>query len=310
MKRMISTKGMDIATWLSYRRMGVCGSDTGIILGLNPYRSVIELWEDKIGQLPIEENENNFTHFGHLLEPIVRQEFQRQTGLKVSVRNAIFQSEQYPWMLADIDGIVTEEAGTKAIFEAKTAIEYKKGIWDEGKIPDSYFSQLQHYMAVTGLDKAYIACLVGGNSFFYYKVLRDDSYICWLIEKEKEFWNHVQTLTMPEVDASQATVRYLNETYADGTDETIILPDEASDIAQKYLTVDEKIKSLSREKDFLSNQLKVMLKEHETGFAGEYKIAWKSMTRTTVDTDKLKEKLGDSYAEYTKESRFRRLSVA
>lgn len=51
MKRMISTKGMDIATWLSYRRMGVCGSDTGIILGLNPYRSVIELWEDKIGQL-------------------------------------------------------------------------------------------------------------------------------------------------------------------------------------------------------------------------------------------------------------------
>ena len=171
MKRLISTKGMDIATWLSYRRMGVCGSDTGIILGLNPYRSVIELWEDKIGQLPIEENENNFTHFGHLLEPIVRQEFQRQIGLKVSVRNAIFQSEQYPWMLADIDGIVTEEDGTKAIFAAKTAIEYKKGIWDEGTIPDSYFSQLQHYMAVTGLDKAYIACLVGGNSFFYYKVL-------------------------------------------------------------------------------------------------------------------------------------------
>ena len=67
---------------------------------------------------------------------------------------------------------------------------------------------------------------------------------------------------------------------------------------------------ISKEKDLLSNQLKVMLKEHETGFAGEYKIAWKSMTRTTVDTEKLKEKLGDSYAEYTKESRFRRLSVA
>ena len=310
MKRLISTKNMDVCTWLSYRRKGVCGSDTGIILGLNPYRSVFELWEDKTGQIPVEEKENQYTHFGHLLEPVIRQEFQRQTGLKVRVRNAIFQSETYPWMLADIDGIVTEKDGSHAIFEAKTAIEYKKGIWEEGKIPDSYFSQLQHYMAVTGLNKAYIACLVGGSSFYYYEVQRDDEYINWLIKLEMEFWNHVQNRTLPEVDASGATVKYLNRTYEKGVDDTITLPEEAGSIAQQYLMVDETIRTLNNEKDLLGNKLKLMLKEHENGIAGDHRIVWKTVTRTTVDTKKLKEKLGDEYADYTKESLSRRLSVA
>lgn len=310
MKRLVNTKGMDNKTWLAYRRMGVCGSDTGIILGYSPYRSVIELWKDKTGQIPIEESENNFTHFGHLLEPIIRKEFERVTGLKVSVRNCIFQSESHPFMLADIDGIVTEPDGSKAIFEAKTAIEYKNDIWEAGKIPEGYFSQLQHYMAVTGLKKAYIACLVGGNRFYSYTVDRDDEYISWLIEKERVFWNHVLDCTHPDVDASKATTTYLNKEYSEGVKDEIILPDEAGSIAEQYLVLDETIKGLKNEKELLANQLKVMMKEHEIGIAGDHKIAWKFAKRTSLDSSKLKEVLGERYSEYTKETSYRTLSVA
>ncbi|MGN0735340.1 MAG: YqaJ viral recombinase family protein [Anaerovoracaceae bacterium] len=310
MRRLVNTKGMDNKTWLAYRRMGVCGSDTGIILGYSPYRSVIELWKDKTGQIPIEESENNFTHFGHLLEPVIRKEFERVTGLKVSVRNCIFQSETHPFMLADIDGIVTEPDGSKAIFEAKTAIEYKNDIWDEGKIPEGYFSQLQHYMAVTGLKKAYIACLVGGNKFYYYAVDRDDEYIRWLIEKERVFWHHVLDCTPPDVDASKATTTYLNQEYSECIKDEIVLPDEAGSIAEQYLVLDETIKGLKNEKELLANQLKIMMKEHEIGIAGNHKIAWKFAKRTSLDSSKLKEVLGERYNEYTKETSYRTLSVA
>lgn len=310
MKRLVNTKGMDNVTWLHHRRNGVCGSDSGIILGLNPYRSVIELWKDKTNQIPVEEAENNFTHFGHLLEPIIRKEFERVTGLKVSVRNCIFQSEKEPFMLADIDGIVTEQDGSKAVFEAKTAIEYKNGIWDEGKIPDSYYAQLQHYMFVTGLKNAYIACLVGGNKFYYYKVSRDDEYISMLIEKERDFWNCVIARSMPEVDSSRATTAYLNREYSDGIKDVIALPDEAGDIAEQYLVIDETIKGLKDEKELLANQLKMMMKEHEVGIAGDHKIAWKFATRISLDSAKLKEELGERYNEYTKETSYRTLSVA
>jgi len=310
MKRLVNTKGMDTLTWLKYRRMGVCGSDTGIILGLSPYRSVIELWKDKTGQIPIEEVENNFTHFGHLLEPIIRKEFQRVTGLKVEVRNCIFQSETHPFMLADIDGIVTEPDGSKAIFEAKSTIEWNNKRWADGELPPHYYSQLQHYMAVTGLNKAYIACLVGGNKFYWYMVERNDDYINWLISCEAAFWRCVMTMTMPEVDGSEATTRYLNAEFAQSVKDEVLLPDEAGSIAEQYLMLDDTIKDLSKQKDHLANQLKMMMQEHEAGVAGTHRITWKSATRTNLDSAKLKATLGDKYDEYTKKTSYRTLQVA
>ena len=50
------------------------------------------------------------------------------------------------------------------IFEAKTATAYKAGEWED-TIPDEYQLQIQHYMAVTGYRGAYIAVLIGGNTF-------------------------------------------------------------------------------------------------------------------------------------------------
>ena len=89
----------------------------------------------------------------------------------------ILQSSEYPFMLADLDGVIKED-GKMCIFEAKTASAYKQEIWEKG-VPEAYILQVQHYMAVTGAEKAYVAALVGGNRFYRYEVLRDDA----LIEK-------------------------------------------------------------------------------------------------------------------------------
>ena len=48
--------------------------------------------------------------------------------------------------------------------------------------------QIQHYMAVTGLKKTYIAALIGGNHFVYKTVERDDEMIADIIEMERRFW--------------------------------------------------------------------------------------------------------------------------
>ena len=80
MKRWISTKGLSTEEWLRYRRLGIGGSDASTILGLNPYNSILRLWEDKTGRYPVEKAENEYTHFGHVMEPIIRREFERRTG--------------------------------------------------------------------------------------------------------------------------------------------------------------------------------------------------------------------------------------
>ena len=70
------------------------------------------------------------THFGTLLEPIVRKEFMERTGIKVRQKHMLLQSEEHPFMFADLDGVINED-GQLCIFEAKTASAYKQEVWEE-----------------------------------------------------------------------------------------------------------------------------------------------------------------------------------
>ena len=165
MKVVVKTKDLSREKWLKYRTKGIGGSDVSIIAGINHFKSVHQLWLEKTGQVEPEQTDSEFAHFGTLLEPIVRKEFMERTGIKVRQKHMLLQSSDYPFMLADLDGEIND-SGEKAIFEAKTASAYKQEAWEEG-IPAEYMLQIQHYMAVTGAKKTYIAALVGGNHFYH-----------------------------------------------------------------------------------------------------------------------------------------------
>ena len=175
MNTIINTKNLTKEEWLKYRTQGIGGSDVSVIAGINPFKSAYTLWLEKTGQIELEETENNYTHFGTLLEPIIRKEFTMRTGLKVRQKHMLLQSEKYPFMYAHLDGVINED-GEMAIFEAKTASEYKLEVW-ENEVPAPYILQIQHYMAVTGAKKTYIAALVGGNKFYWHEMKRDDEMI-------------------------------------------------------------------------------------------------------------------------------------
>ena len=153
-------------------------------------------------------------HFGKVLEDVVRKEFIQRTGLMVRKKNSILRSKEYPFMIADLDGVVSEFDGTYSIFEAKTAIEFKNNDWKNGEIPKAYQLQVQHYLAVTGFQKAYIAVLVGGNKFYWTEIYRDEQLIKMLVSMESHFWHCVKTGEEPDVDASKATSLYLGAKYS------------------------------------------------------------------------------------------------
>ena len=295
--------------WLMERRKGICGSDASVILGINPYRSILHLWKDKTGEIPVEENGNQYTYFGNILEPVVKREFTKRTGLKVRAKNAILQNEEYPFMLADLDGIVKDENGDFAVFEAKTASAYKEDIWKNG-VPEEYIAQVQHYLCVTGFKKAYICALVGGNSFYCHEIYRDEEYIKDLVAKEKIFWECVQRQLPPVLDGSKATVDYINQIYPTSNQKDLELPFGAESLISKYLDVEEEIKTLTTQKNMIANQLKDMMKENERGYAGGHIVKWTTVTKQSLDTKKVKEVLGNDYDNYLQTSSYRKFYVA
>ena len=186
-KILANTENMPYEKWLELRKKGIGGSDTSVVCGINRYRSPVELWMDKTGQMPAQEA-GEAAYWGTQLESIVRAEFSKRTNIFVAETHELLQSEEHPFMLANLDGVCDAPEYGTCIFEAKTASAFKAGEWEDS-IPDAYQLQIQHYMAVTGYKAAYIAVLIGGNNFKWKCVERDDELISMLIQLESDFWH-------------------------------------------------------------------------------------------------------------------------
>ncbi|MCD8324711.1 MAG: YqaJ viral recombinase family protein [Clostridiales bacterium] len=310
MKVVVKTGSLSREEWLKYRTQGIGGSDVSIIAGINPFKSAHQLWLEKTGQTKPEQTDSEYAHFGTLLEPIVRKEFTERTGIKVRQKHMLLQSEDYPFMLADLDGVVREPDGEAAIFEAKTASAYKQVVWEEG-VPAPYILQVQHYMAVTGAKKTYIAALVGGNHFYHHVIERDEEMIGKVIAMEKYFWEtYVLGGMEPVPDGSAATTEYFNSRFAKSDGTTVMLPDDVLPICEEYDRLSAELKRVETAKAAAANQLKSYLKEAETGMVGGRVVTWKEISRSGVDTKRLKAEEPEIYQDFLTQSSYRRLMVA
>ena len=307
-KILASTNGMPYDEWLEYRKMGIGGSDASVVCGINRYKSPVELWLEKTDQLPYQES-GEAAYWGTQLENLVRTEFTKRTGIEVKQVNQILQSEEYPFMLANLDGICEHPEYGTCIFEAKTSSAYKAGEWDNA-IPDSYCLQLQHYMKVTGYKGAYIAVLIGGNTFRWKFIERDEELISMLVELEKKFWNHVQNNTSPPLDGSDASTKVLAERFPDSLPKSqIALPDSAAELLRQYDKACEQLELITEQKQEAENRLKEMLGENEVGTAGSHIITWKTISQERLDSKTLKVEHPTLYKKYTNKSTYRRFSI-
>lgn len=307
-KVLVSTENIPYEEWLEYRRQGIGGSDASVVCGINRYKSPVELWLDKTGQLPPQEA-GEAAYWGTQLEPFVRAEFTRRTGIWVDHRSELLQSEEHPFMLANLDGICeVPDVGT-CVFEAKTASAYKAGEWEDA-IPDEYMCQIQHYMAVTGYVGAYIAVLIGGNTFKWRFVERDEELISMLIELETAFWNHVQDGTLPPLDGSDASARFLAQRFPSSTPASrITLPNTAADLLDQYDEACEQLEVITEQKQRAENLLKEMMGDNEVGTAGGRVITWKSVVQERLDSKTLKAEHPVLCKKYTNTTSYRRFTI-
>lgn len=302
------TENMPYEDWLEWRKKGIGGSDASVVCGISGYRSPVELWLDKTGQLPYQEA-GETAYWGTQLEALVRAEFTKRTGIEVEHKGVLLQSEEHPFMLANLDGTCEHPDYGTCIFEAKTASAYKVGEWDD-TIPDEYQLQIQHYMAVTGYKAAYIAVLIGGNTFRWKLVERDEELISMLIELEANFWDHVQMNTPPAMDGSAASAKFLSERFPDSVPKSqIILPDTAADLIQQYDTACEQLEAITEQKQEAENKLKELLGENEVGTAGGRIIAWKSVFQERLDSKTLKAEHPALYQKYANKTSYRRFTI-
>lgn len=298
---------MDKLEWLKERQCGIGGSDVGAIAGVNKYKTQFEVYIEKTEPITEVKEQSESAYFGDIFEDIVAKEFEKRTGLKVRRDRKHYKHKEYPFMVANIDRKIV---GQNAILECKTANQYLLKEWEEEEIPASYLLQVQHYLAVTGADKGYIAVLVGGQNFIWKEVPRDEELIEMIIQLEKDFWSLVEAKTPPDLDGSSAAEKYLKERYKEVEENKAIeLGFEYKDKIKTYLDMKKELKAFENKIQELENQIKFEIGNAEYAYAPGYSLSWKKVLSNRVDSKKLKADYPEVYEKVIKESISRKFNI-
>ena len=186
-------------TTLSPNRVNsIGGSEAAAVLGLSPWKTPYQVWCDKLG-LSGDQETSPAMEWGTRLEPVIRQKYADETGRvvrwPVGDEWGHMQSEEYPFMGATLDGLTDDGRGLE-IKTSRSGAEWG----DEGtdQVPQVYVVQCQHSMVVSKLEVFDIALLIGGSDFRIYEVPADPELQQIIIEREREFWQMVESKTPPE----------------------------------------------------------------------------------------------------------------
>lgn len=305
MKRLVSTLHLEKSEWLAYRKRGIGGSDAGAVCGLNPYCTAIQVYYDKT-TTEIQQTDNEAMRQGRDLEDYVARRFMEATGKKVRRANAMYYHEDHPFMLADVDRMIV---GESAGLECKTASPYMEDKWKDGNVPVHYLIQCHHYMAVCGADAWYIAALILGRGFVYYRIERDEELISSLIQIETDFWKeHVLKKVLPAPDGSETADKAIAEYFRQSSAVSIPLNgfDKKLERRQELLEV---MKRMETEKRKIDQELKLYLGEAEMAENEHFRVSWKSVESRRLDEKRLKEEEPEVYEKYKKAVTSRRFTV-
>ena len=209
---------MNQQQWHEWRAQGIGASDAPVIMGVSPFKTINQLWEEKV--FGKKQADNAAMARGRALEPVALDFFMAETGYLMETQ-VMRKHPTHDWMRATLDGINDEE---EVLLEIKSC----KECHDE--VPEHYYPQLQHQMEVTGYEKMFYLSFDGKNGKIL-EVEKDEAYVKELIKKEEEFWKRVKE---GAVDMSS--------------------DEHWKDIALRYAQIVQELKELKDEEEFLKSQ--------------------------------------------------------
>ena len=182
--------------WREARKHSIGASDAAAVMGISPWKTEAQLWDEKANGKTLDFN-NADTVRGHRSEIHILELYGIETGRKIfSGERIMLMSKRNSFMSCTLDGIDFTDEDNPIVIEVKS-VKFSHGEWSDEKIPDYYFTQLLHQLAVTGWNEAILLVRFTRNEGWesaserLYHVKREDvqDQIDKLARKESKFWN-------------------------------------------------------------------------------------------------------------------------
>lgn len=177
---------------------------------VSPYLSPLALWAlktKKITATPA--SKNNRVTWGTRFEPVIAAGIAESKGWKISKPQGYYMHPRVQRMGASLDYEVDIGDGTGELFpfEIKNVADSERWKWrnavGEWVVPGHIMIQVQHQLAVTGKEKAFIGVVFGGSEDRVFEVPRDEQLIGEIEAAVSEFWWYVDNDTQPTVNTER-----------------------------------------------------------------------------------------------------------
>lgn len=303
--RFVWGKHMDMnvrAAFLAQRKKGIGGSDIATILNLNPWKTPYELWLDKTSQ-DIEElsaDTEERMMWGNTLEDIVAKHYSSVTDNKVQRLNQQLVGS-VSIAVANPDRFIVESGsrvrwddkeqrvlGASKVLEVKTAhaMSLNSPDWGEAgtdEVPSNYWCQVQWYMGISGVHKADLAVLFGGQKFRIYHIDFDSEFFESAVNIAAKWWqDHVLTGIAPDPNTeAEARIKWRNSTQG----KELIAGVDIADLIGQLNEVKAAIKELELDEQAIKDKIIPAFQDAETLTYMGSRIATYKQNKPSLKTD-------------------------
>jgi putative phage-type endonuclease len=242
----------DREAWLAERRKGLGASDCAAALGLSPYRTPLDLYYEKLGELP-PEPETPAMRRGKRREAMVLDEYAEDRDVTL-VEQVFVRHPALPWMTATLDGVVPGDDYPRpgVIVEAKWVGGRMARDWGEpgtDDVPRHVLAQAMHQLIVAGGERCDVAAVIAGGDLQVYPVRLDPRVAAAITAGLGEFWHRVRTRDPdPAWLSLPADAGHLARLWP-GCEGEVELDDEALFQAEGYSLISAEIRRLERARD-------------------------------------------------------------
>lgn len=287
-------------------RFTIGGSEAAAAAGIDPHRSRVGLWLEKTGRVGREETEA--MRWGTLLQPVIETELHERGYITIAPTVPELFDANRRWLVGHPDRYIREQdAEDLAVLEVKTVGQWAKREWN-GQPPLAYVAQVQHYLHLTGLDRALLAVLVGGQRLELTEIERNDRWIATLIDLEQEFLERYLIPDEPPPvrhDDADNLARMFPE-HKPGR--KVRLAKDALDVLAELRARTAQKDAIERQCETLRNQLKATMGDAETALDahGEEVIHWRTFASERVDVTRLRAERPELAEQFVKPIQSRR----
>jgi len=280
----VAGQSFDDAT-LADRRNYLGASEVPAVLGLDPYRSPLDVYLEKKAERESFRG-NEFTEWGLRIEPVIRAKFAELRSVDVIMPGRLIHHAE-PWAACTPDGICIDrkaETGRRENWLYGLEIKnkgarqaHKWGPAGTDEIPHEVAAQVHYSMLITGVREWAVAALFGGNEFRTYHLVYDAELADTIMEECYGFWhNHVVAGVAPQVDGSESATRYLKERFAKHTGDLREATRAEDELIAALRSTRDHLKHYEEAEARLKNLLMQAIGEHAGLMGRSGRVTWKA----------------------------------